>query len=190
MKILTGTLRGREIGFKANPHLRPTADKVRKALLDILGGAIENANVLDLFSGTGALGFEALSGGSAEAVFVEADKKQAVKINEDLKALGLEKKAKVLCLDAIKAIETLHRQGEIFDLVFLDPPYSEGWETRCAKAVSKHPILSKNAWAVIESSSRDVAELATFGSLVKIKEKIYGDTRVVFYGASGSEKMV
>lgn len=190
MKILTGTLRGRQIRFRANPYLRPTADKVRKALFDTLSGAIEGAKVLDLFSGTGALGLEALSGGAAEAVFVEADVRQAANINENLKALGLEKKAKVLCIDAIKAIEALHRQGEIFDLVFLDPPYSGGWEARSAKAVSKHPILSKNAWTVIESSFRDVAALATFGSLVKIKEKIYGDTRVVFYGASGAEKMV
>lgn len=190
MKILTGTLRGRQISFKANRYLRPTADKVRKAVFDALGEAVAGTKVLDLFSGTGALGIEALSGGAAEAVFVEIDKRQAAKINENLKALGLEKKAKVICLDAVKAIETLHRQGEMFGLVFLDPPYGEGWEARCAEAVFTRAILSKNAWALMESSSRDVASPENFGNLVKIKEKIYGDTRVVFYGASGAGKVV
>ncbi len=182
MKILTGMFRGREISFKTNPHLRPTADKVRKAIFDTLGDVIQGAKVLDLFSGTGALGFEALSAGAEEAVFVEADKRQAAKITENLKTLGLEKKGRVLCLDALKAIQTLHRQGEAFDLIFLDPPYNEGWERKTADAVSAQPILSKKSWAVMESAAKDIASPAAFGHLAKRKEKKYGDTRIVYYG--------
>jgi len=184
VKILTGTLRGREISFKANTHLRPTADKVRKAIFDTLGDVIQGAKVLDLFSGTGALGLEALSGGAREAVFVEADKRQAAKIAEDLKMLRLEKKGRVLCLDALKAIQTLHRQGESFDLIFLDPPYNDGWERKTAEAVAAQPILSKRSWVVMESAAKDVASPAAFGHLAKLKEKNYGDTRLVFYGGS------
>lgn len=184
MKILTGALRGREISFKANPHLRPTADKVRKAIFDTLVGATQGAHVLDLFSGTGALGFEALSGGAAAAVFVEADKRQAAKIAENLKTLGLEKKGRVLSLDALKAVQLLHREGEVFDVVFLDPPYNEGWERKTAEEVVARPILSKKSWVVMESAAKDIASPATFGHLVKLKEKNYGDTRLVFYGAS------
>lgn len=182
VKILTGSLRGREIYFKANPHLRPTADKIRKAIFDILGDAIQDAKVLDLFSGTGALGLEALSGGAQEAVFVENDKKQAAKIAENLKALRLEKRGRVLCMDAAKAVQTFHNQGEIFDLIFLDPPYNEGWEKKTAEVVAAHPILSKRSWVLMESSAKNVASPSTFGGLAKVKEKNYGDTRLVFYG--------
>lgn len=182
MKILTGELRGREIAFRPNPHLRPTADKVRKAIFDALGDAVRGAKVLDLFSGTGALGLEALSGGAAYAVFVESDKRQVIKLAQNLKNLGLDKKARVIHADAIKAIERAYLEGEIFDLIFLDPPYCEGWERKVAEAVRRCPIISKKSWVVMESASKDLASPERFGPLVKLKEKAYGDTRVVFYG--------
>ena len=84
MKILTGALRGQRILFRPNPHLRPTADKARKAIFDMFQGAMEGKRVLDLFSGTGALGFEALSQGAAHVTFVEKNKVQCSEISANL----------------------------------------------------------------------------------------------------------
>ena len=85
MKILTGSLRGRTLRFRDNPHLRPTADKVRKAIFDRLQGQVADKTVLDLFSGTGALGFEALSECARRVTFVELNADQAEAIRENLK---------------------------------------------------------------------------------------------------------
>ena len=87
MKILTGALRGRKVLFKPNPNLRPTADKTRKAIFDMLQGGLEGAKVLDLFSGTGALGFEALSSGAEFVTFVESERAQALEIKKSLEKL-------------------------------------------------------------------------------------------------------
>ena len=81
MKILTGDLRGRVISYKHNPYIRPTSDKARKAIFDMLQGTLENKNVLDLFSGTGALGFEAFSQGADSVTFVELERSQAEAID-------------------------------------------------------------------------------------------------------------
>ncbi|MBI2094649.1 MAG: RsmD family RNA methyltransferase, partial [Candidatus Omnitrophica bacterium] len=112
--------------FKPNPHLRPTTDKTRKAIFDMLQGELQDKKVLDLFSGTGALGFEALSNGAAEAMFVEADAFQAREIRNNLGRLGLESRGIVRQEEVSRAIEKLGRDGAAFDFIFIDPPYEKG----------------------------------------------------------------
>ncbi len=181
MKILTGTLKGREIIFKPNPHLRPTGDKVRKAIFDTLQNFIQEAVVLDLFSGTGALGLEALSAGASQAVFVEKDKRQAQRIRENLLSLGLLEKGFVLNRDAITALEDLNRKGRVFDIVLVDAPYQKGWEAKLAGALDSFPVISRRSWVVMECSGKSLLP-ENMGPLVRKKEKVYGDTRVVIYG--------
>src|SRR5262245_31330081 len=126
MKILTGALRGRSILLRPNENMRPTTDLVRKAIFDTLQGAIEGKKVLDLFSGTGALGFEALSSGAREVLWVEQDGSQVRAIEKTLKSLEMEKSGKVIESDALSAVERLAARSEQFDLFFLDPPYHSG----------------------------------------------------------------
>ncbi len=181
MKILTGSLKGREINFRPNSYLRPTGDKVRKAMFDTLQNLVGGAVVLDLFSGTGALGIEALSAGASEAVFVESNRPQAKRISENLKALGLEARGVVLNQDVIGAIQDLNLNKRIFDIVFVDAPYGKGWERRLAAAMASHPVISERSWIVMECPDKGAVP-STIGALLKKKEKIYGDTRVVIYG--------
>lgn len=180
MKILTGALRGKPILFKPNPKLRPTSDKTRKAIFDMLQGGLEEKNVLDLFSGTGALGFEALSQGAARVTFVEMNRAQCDKIKENLIRLELTDRAQVVNLDAVAAVGSYSRQESTFDLVFLDPPYEKGLAERALLAISRSSVLGAQGWVILECGRRE--ELPDpAGGLRKMKTKTYGDTKVLFY---------
>jgi len=180
MKILCGRLQGRVFDFKANPSVRPTSDRARKAIFDMLRGYIEDRRVLDLFSGSGALGFEALSAGASEAIFVERDKVQCKKIADNLKKLDLEQYGKVLCADARDAVRKLGSRGEYFDLVFLDPPYDDPCGPQTLEALAESPLLGAGGYALFECRSRRTPE-KKIGTLVCEKIKNYGDTEVCFF---------
>ncbi|HTL70854.1 MAG TPA: 16S rRNA (guanine(966)-N(2))-methyltransferase RsmD [Candidatus Eisenbacteria bacterium] len=181
MRILSGELKGREIRFRPNPRLRPTADKVRKALFDTLREKADGARVLDLFSGTGALGFEALSGGAAHATFVESDANQCRAIRDNLRELGLEERADVLRADAVSAARSLAKRGETYDLIFVDPPYEKGLAQQAMEAVSEGGLMRAGALAVVEC--RAAEELpARIGALETARTRVYGDTKIVIYG--------
>ncbi len=180
MKILTGKLKGRSIVFKPNPHLRPTADKVRQALFNMLQGEIEGKNVLDLFSGTGALGLEALSQEAAFVTFVESDKMQLKKIRESLEAFGLADQARTVCADGIEAIKNLAQDGQFFDLIFIDPPYDEGLGQRALSALAISKILHEDTLIILESRKREDFPKVV-GKLARIRENRYGDTKISFY---------
>ena len=122
MRIIAGALKGRVLS-PVQGRTRPTAAKVREAIFNILGAAVAEARVLDLFAGTGALGIEALSRGAAAAVFVE-DHPEALKgLRRNLETLGLLERSQVLPLPVAAALRKLSARGAPFGLVFLDPPY-------------------------------------------------------------------
>lgn len=181
MKILTGSLRGRTVLFKPNPHLRPTADKVKKAIFDMLHGALEGKQVLDLFSGTGALGFEALSAGAVHTTFVELDKKQAERISENIKRLGLSGRACVTHADALVALADLSRRGMRFDFIFIDPPYGRGLGRQVLQRLSEGAILKEEGFIVFECKKQEDF-LNQAGPFSALQTKTYGDTRIVIYG--------
>ena len=181
MKILAGNLRGRTIAFKANPKLRPTSDKVRQAVFNRLQGQVEGRRVLDLFSGTGALGIESLSLGAGSAIFVELDPSRSKKIRSNLELLGLKERTKVLSMDALAAIQRFSAEQEIFDLIFLDPPYEKGLAVKTLEALSEASIFSKDALIVAETRKSETLPV-NVGPLQCLKDKLYGDTRIGVYG--------
>lgn len=126
MRVVAGTARGRRIVVPEGERTRPTADRVREAVFNSLYslGAIEDAEVLDLFAGSGAMGIEALSRGAVSAVFVEHDREALVALRENLTTLGFDDRATVVAGDAAAYLAT----GRQHDLVVLDPPYEfDGW---------------------------------------------------------------
>jgi 16S rRNA (guanine(966)-N(2))-methyltransferase RsmD len=175
MRIVAGSARGRPLKGPRSDKVRPTADRVRESIFNILGQWLDGQRVLDLYTGTGALGLEALSRGAAEAVLVDVD---TALCQENARALGFEPQVKVLRMQADRALEQLQREGRAFDLIFSDPPYAA--EVTARTLAKAEPLLAPGGTCVMEHDKReDVPEVV--GRLHRADSRAFGDTRVAFF---------
>lgn len=163
--------------------MRPTADRVREAIFNILGAAVEEAQVLDLFAGTGALGIEALSRGAAQAVFVEPHRTSLLVLRRNLALCGLEGVSQICPLPVHRALPQLAAQGRTFNLIFLDPPYERGLAGSTLARLARRPLWASEAVIVVEHS-RTEKLAAAYDTLVHLEHRQYGGTVVSFYTAS------
>ena len=148
MRVITGTARGRRLKELTGYETRPTTDRVKEGIFNIIQFDIEGRKVLDLFAGTGQLGIEALSRSAASAVFIDQRRDAAALIRDNLKLTGLDKNAKVICGDAAAFLSSTH---EKFDLIFIDPPYAANLWKSSLSAISQFDILSNHGIIVCES---------------------------------------
>jgi len=179
VRVIAGALKGRRLA-PVKGRIRPTAAKVREAVFNILGLAVDGVRALDLFAGTGALGIEALSRGAAEAVFVE-DHPEALKVlRRNLEALDLLGRTTVWPLPVAMALKKVAGRGERFGLAFLDPPYGGGAAAAALSALASLNLLLPGARVVVEHSRRESLPEAC-GPLERLEVRRYGDTQVAFY---------
>ena len=148
MRVITGSARGRRLRELEGLETRPTTDRVKESMFNILQFDVEDSRVLDLFAGTGQLGIEALSRGAASAVFVEQRRDAVALIRENLKLTGLSERARVVNGEALAYLASA---GEKFDLIFLDPPYAAKLWKPVLEAVSRFDILSDHGIMICES---------------------------------------
>ncbi len=151
IRIIGGRFRGRRLGFPSATGLRPTADRLRETLFNWLQGELEGARCLDLFAGSGALGFEALSRGAAWLTAVDAAPAVARRLNENLRRLGVESQAEVVRADAFRFLARPPRTP--FDLVFLDPPYAMRRLPELCRRLEEGGWLGSQAWIYIEQDA-------------------------------------
>lgn len=175
MRIISGSAKGRKLKTLRGADIRPTQDKVRGAIFNMLGGAVIGASVLDLFSGTGALGIEALSRGAQGAVFVDNDMRCIKIIKDNLENCGFS--AKVVRGDVYRIINKLDKHS--FNIVFADPPYEKNLARILLSQLDKSSIIKNFCFVIIEHSKRDFVEEPS--QWRKIQEKKYGDTVVSVY---------
>ena len=175
MRIVAGTARGRRLAAPAGEGTRPTSDKVRGSIFNILGQFFEGGRVLDLYAGTGSLALEALSRGCAAATCVEASPRAAAVIHENAAACGLAASVTVVQRRVEAALPTLSSAS--FDLAFLDPPYSEG---PGAALASLDRVLRPGATVVAEHDRRSPPP-DRVGALVIHDRRTYGDTGISIY---------
>jgi 16S rRNA (guanine966-N2)-methyltransferase len=178
VRIVGGTLRGRVLRAPTGTTTRPTSEKVREALFDILG-SVTGDRVFDLFAGSGALGIEALSRGAAHATFVDAGRTAASAIRSNLRELGLADRAAVVVGDSVATAARLQPETP-WRLVFVDPPYRSDLATRAVLALPSER-LAGDAVIVIEHD-RHNAPPETLGSLLRTDQRRYGDTLISFFG--------
>lgn len=166
---------------------RPTSDRVREAMFNILGPPPGGARVLDLFAGAGALGLEALSRGVERAVFVDKDGDAVRTTADNARELGLTDRAQVLRLEAHKALAKLADAGERFTWVFIDPPYRSGEAARILSALGAPPgpLLDDDAVVIVEHDRR-LAPDDHYGAIARADRRRYGDTEVSFYRRPGA----
>ncbi len=176
MRVIAGKYRHRILKWPDDAaHIRPTKDRIREAIFGALNN-IEGKYVLDLYSGSGAMGIEALSRGAAKSVFVDINQIALDTTKDNLKSLGISSlEATVLALEDVKAIEKLHRDGYKFDLIILDPPYKEGKYTDIIYLLKENDLISDNGIIVIESDHQ--IELDT-SEYQKVRDYKYGEIRV------------
>jgi len=155
MRIISGTSKGRRLLTPKTQALRPTSDRVKESIFNILGGEIEGNMVLDLFAGTGNLGIEALSRGAKKAIFVEKGRHALWLIQRNLAQSGLEGRSEILSIDANRAIRILKQRGKCFDLIFIDPPYEKGLIEKTLMKLSAHPIYHRDTILVVEHHRRE-----------------------------------
>lgn len=184
MRITSGIFKSRII--KAPGGIRPTLDNVRKAIFDILGGSVEGAKILDLFSGSGALGLEALSRGAESCIFVDNSRASVKAMKDNLETLGLGRwggaptGAEVVYADSLAVIRRLAGEGASFDLIFMDPPYYKEFAKKSLSLLADCDILTETGVAVIEHSKHDPLPDSS-GGLRLLRTARYGDTLVSFY---------
>lgn len=180
MRIISGELKNRKLKMPSSRDVRPTSQKVRKAIFDVLGGVIEGKQVLDLFSGSGAIGFEALSAGAAHVTFVEKKKLSLRIIRENVSSLNVNQRCTIISCDVLGSLDSLHAKAAQYDVVFADPPYLGGLAKKCLLKISNCDILLAPAIVVIEHYKKDeLPEIC--GNLKLWQLKNYGETLVSFY---------
>jgi 16S rRNA (guanine(966)-N(2))-methyltransferase RsmD len=179
MRIISGTSKGRKLVTPRSQSLRPTSDRVKESIFNILRVEMEGKVVLDLFAGTGNLGIEALSRGAKKAIFVEKGRQAIRLIQRNLTQLGLEERSEILPKDANRAIGILKQRGESFDLILMDPPYEKGLIQKTLMKLSLHPIYHKDSILVIEHNRREPLP-DTMAGWNLIRQRWIGDTLISF----------
>ncbi|HVK62134.1 MAG TPA: 16S rRNA (guanine(966)-N(2))-methyltransferase RsmD [Bdellovibrionales bacterium] len=181
MRVISGKFRGRRlVQFKAD-HIRPTTDRIKESVFNKLQGAVDSSRVLDLFSGTGNLTCEAVSRGAASVDAVELSKKSIAIIRENLKLLDIENDVRVINEDVLKYLRRY--EGEPYDLIFADPPFTEKLADQVLVEASKSKAIGPDTLLVLESSSHEfLAE--TYEGLSCDDRRDYGDKIVSYWRRS------
>ena len=183
MRIVGGRFKGRGLAAPASQNIRPTSDRLRESLFNILahgyGDPVEGARVIDLFAGTGALGLEALSRGARFALFVDDGAEARSLLRNNVEALALGGVTRIFRRDATKLGDA--PAGEPFTLAFLDPPYGKGLAEPTLAALRDGRWLGEGALAIVEETT-DAAIAAPEG-YVLLEQRVYGDTQILLLRA-------
>ena len=184
MRVIAGKCRSLPLKTPQGMNTRPTADRIRETLFNMLQPRIPGCRFLDLFAGSGAIGIEALSRGAAWCCFVEQNRRAAACIRENLKFTRLEQDAELLIMDARQAADSLEEMRP-FDIVFMDPPYRKDLEREMLELLRNAACVSDDTLFVAEASrDTDFSWLAGAGYEL-IKEKIYGTNAHLFLKRAG-----
>ena len=180
-------MKGRRLKSLPKSKIRPTSDKVKGSIFNVLRDEVEDKTVLDLFAGSGALGLEALSRGAQEVIFVDSDEKSVRVIKENLNILNFSDKGKVIKSDGIFFLKRFKKSSEgsafggkeKFGLVFCDPPYLKGIAQKIVDLISQGDSLEKNGILVLEHHKKEI--LQEVRNLILVKKKKFGDTVISFF---------
>jgi 16S rRNA (guanine966-N2)-methyltransferase len=166
--------------------VRPTADRVKESLFNVIGPRVADADFLDLFAGSGAVGIEALSRGARSCTFVEIATDHLQVVKENLVETGLAAGAELMRRDARSAVVDLGRRRAQFDLIFCDPPYGQELVPASLSGMVEHHLLRPSGWVICEHHKKDlmpnqVAAPQAAGGLVKFRELVFGETVLSLY---------
>ena len=175
MRVIAGTLKGRRLESPEWPGLRPTSDRLRETLFNVLAPRIEGARFLDAYAGSGAVGIEALSRGAAHVTFVEQERRAQALIQTNLERCGVTDRYAIIRAGFQNAAETLHGA---FDVLFLDPPHVAAELEQALETAA--PLATAGALLILEHAKRDPAPDVAAG-VVRTRQLVQGDSVLSFY---------
>lgn len=179
MRIITGRARGLQLTTPKNFDVRPTADRVKESVFNIIGSKIVGTQVLDLFAGTGNLGLESWSRGAQGIIFIDESRESLRLVQSNITKCKAERDCTVIKGNAVNIIERLHKQGKRFDFAFCDPPYNKGWVGKIIDTLYAYPVLNNGGYLVVERAVHEVIE--TLPSVFElVRSEKYGETIVDF----------
>jgi len=180
LRVISGAAKGHKLKTLKSNLTRPTSDKVKGSVFNIIAPIIFDKDVLDLFAGTGNLGIEALSRGARSAVFVEKNRECFQIIRENLTHTKLMDKADIFVMDVCNALEKLSQKNNKFDIIFLDPPYKKGLVNDTLECISGSDVIKPDTVIIAEHDAQDVV-LENIGVIKNFRQQKYGDTIISFY---------
>lgn len=187
MRVIAGSARHIPLKTVPGSNTRPTTDRIKETLFNMLQFQLTDASILDLFSGSGAIGIEALSRGAQKAVFVENQRQAAACIYENLENTRLKEKAQVYVTDVVSGLRQLAGK-EVFDFIFMDPPYQEAYEQKVLEVISSTGLADNNTVIIIEAlKGTDFGFAKEYGFEI-YKEKVYKTNKHVFLRLDRSAK--
>jgi 16S rRNA (guanine(966)-N(2))-methyltransferase RsmD len=180
--VIAGKARGHNLKSMKGLATRPTLDRVREAVFNVIAPRVEEANFLDAFAGTGAIGIEALSRGARTCYFNDFRRQAVLIIKENLQHCHLEEKAKVFNLEGMQLLSILEKEekGLCFDLIYVDPPYEAGLYETFLLCLSESSLIAPQALVIVESNA-SFAFPECIGKLTLQKKNRYGDTFIGYY---------
>jgi len=185
MRVIAGTAKGFRLVAPRGMVTRPTADRVKEAVFNILAPRVSKAGFLDLYAGSGAMGIEALSRGAQFAIFIESAGLAIKTLRQNLQHTRLAERARVLNMDVMKALSILAAENISFDLAYIDPPYKQGIAFNALIAIGKIRLLVPGGLVLTEVGRRE--EMAEkVGPMRKIRVAAYGDTAIHIYQMNDS----
>ena len=180
VRIIAGKNKGNILKSPRDLSVRPTSEKVREALFDILGISVRETCFLDLFAGTGAVGIEALSRGAREVIFIEKELKCIKIIKKNLENTGNSQNAVVYKIDFLSGLKLLGKKKCQLDHIFLDPPYNRGLINISLLEISKLPILRHNGLVIAQHYKKEKV-MENINNLKLFNQRIYGECYLSFY---------
>ncbi len=172
--------------------IRPTTDKIRKAVFDIIGHDLEGLSFLDLFAGSGAVGLEAMSLNASRVLFVEKESRFAEVASENFSALNPKNRdqnspfSQVVCSDTFFAIKQFHRKAEKFDIIFADPPYGVDLAKKTLKTLEGYDILTPNGLIIIQHDKKEILP-QVHGRICLVRERKYGGSYLSIFKVKDNE---
>ncbi len=185
MRIISGEWKGRKLVSFDEKHIRPTTDRVKETIFNVLQSSWDGAQVLDLFSGTGSLGLEALSRGAREVVFVERHDRSLAILKKNLQLFETGGREKIVRSEVVKFLLGYH--GEPFEIVLADPPFTEKMGHEVMQALSQSEVYGPETIIVIEVAKKERLD-EVYGRLRRIDTRNFGDKLAAFFNCSASQE--
>ena len=188
MRVIAGSARRTQLKTVEGLSTRPTTDRIKETLFNMIAPYLYDCVFLDLFAGSGAIGIEALSRGAMEAVFVEQDRKAMSCVKENLKRTHLEARALTMTMDVMTALYKLEGEKQ-FDYIFMDPPYGKEWEKKVLTYLAGSDLIADKGVVIVEASlETDLGYVGDLGYDI-LKTKVYKTNKHVFLTPSGRKEI-